>query len=114
MKYSPYIYVILIILLISTSMDNNPIHAEETNMYVERLSIAKKTEAISNVPWYYLAAMDQFERYKQLKSPDEESLISIRFPDELWYGIGNPNYQTISIVQSFNGIGQDGNGNGKA
>src|SRR5699024_11534471 len=40
--------------------------------------------------------------------------ISIRFPDELWYGIGNPNNQTISIVQSFNGNGQDGNGNGKA
>src|SRR5699024_10005814 len=114
MIYSPYIYVILIILLISTSMDNNPIQAEETNMYEERLSLYKKTEAISDVPWYYLAAMDQYERNKQLKSPDEESLISIRFPDELWYGIGNPNNQTISIVQSFNGIGQDGNGNGKA
>src|SRR5699024_8995913 len=67
MKYSPYIYVILIILLISTSMDNNPIQAEETNMYEERLSLYKKTEAISNVPWYYLAAMDQYERNKQLK-----------------------------------------------
>src|SRR5699024_397207 len=44
MKYSPYIYVILIILLISTSMDNNPIQAEETNMYEERLSLYKKTE----------------------------------------------------------------------
>src|SRR5699024_12269719 len=77
MKYSTYIYVILIILLISTSMDNNPIQAEETNMYEERLSLYKKTEAISNVPWYYLAAMDQYERNKQLKSPDEESLISI-------------------------------------
>src|SRR5699024_11407346 len=62
MKYSPYIYVILIILLISTSMDKNPIQAEETNMYKERLSLYKKTEAISNVPWYYLAAMDQYER----------------------------------------------------
>src|SRR5699024_2313002 len=90
MKYSSNIYIILIIFLNSTSIDNNPIQAEETNMYEERLSLYKKTEAISNVPWYYLAAMDQYERNKQLKSPDEESLISIRFPDELWYGIGNP------------------------
>lgn len=114
MKYLPYIYVILILFIFSTSMDKNPIQAEETNIYEERLSLYKKTEAISSVPWYYLAAMDQYERNKQQKSPDEESLISIRFPDELWYGIGNPNNQAISIVQSFNGIGQDGNGNGKA
>src|SRR5699024_11989370 len=97
----------------STSMDKNTIQAEKKNMYKERLSLYKKTEAISNVTWYYLAAMDQYERNKQLKSPDEESLISIRFPDELWYGIGNPNNQTISIVQKFNRIGQDRNRKGK-
>src|SRR5699024_857401 len=83
MKYSPYIYVILIILLISTSMDNNPIQAEETNMYEERLSLYKKTKAISNVPWYYLAAMDQYERNKKLISPEEEYFIFILYLDDL-------------------------------
>src|SRR5699024_1747915 len=68
----------------------------------------------ANVTWSYVATIDQYDLNQQLTSPNEDSLISIRFPDELWYGIGNPNNPTTSTVQSCNVIGQDGNGNGKA
>src|SRR5699024_1801606 len=58
-------------------------------LYKERLALYKKTEAISYVPWYYLAAIDQYERNKQDNSAEDESLISIEFVHEEWFGIGN-------------------------
>src|SRR5690625_6399065 len=57
-------------------------YADE-NIYNERLALYKKTEAISNLPWYYLAAFDQYERNKE---QNNNELVAISFPDELWYG----------------------------
>src|SRR5699024_593061 len=56
-----------------------------------------------------------YERNQVEEQTENEPVISIQFPNELWYGPGNfTNDQAISIVQLFNGIGQDGNGDGKA
>lgn len=76
----------------------------------ERLALYKKTSAVVSIPWYYLAAMDQYER--NIKSDSEpEEIISIKFNKNLWYGPGNiSSIKTSSIIPLFNGIGKDGNG----
>ena len=48
------------------------------------------------LPWYYLAAIDQFERNIQaVRSdiPKSEGPISIYFPSEFWNGALNPVYR---------------------
>ena len=78
------------------------VHAEEEfNIYQERLALYKKTETLTHIPWYYLAAMDHYERNKEKTSPDEEELISIQFEPDIWYGPGNidysPNIKNFSV-----------------
>ena len=90
------------------------VQAEETSIYTERLALFKKTEALTQIPWYYLAAVDNYERNKKTASEDEP-LISINFDEEIWYGIGNyPHNPSSDIVHLFGGIGLDGNGDGLA
>ncbi len=107
---------IFAILLVLTQTPGFFIHAaEEENKYPERLALYKKTEALSLVPWYYLAAMDQYERNIDMEKSKEDPLISIKFPEELWYGPGNTHkIKNIQIIELFNGIGKDGNGDGEA
>ena len=87
--------------------------AAEEDLSQERLALYKKTEAVSSIPWYFLAAIDQYERNTNKET--ENKLISIEYPDELWYGVGNPEkIVDSSMIQFFGGIGRDGNGDGKA
>lgn len=82
-------------------------------MYDERLALYQKTASFTDVPWYYLAAFDQYERNIQKDKTDE--LIAITFPDELWYGPGNVSKDdSLTAIDLFGGIGRDGNGDGKA
>src|SRR5699024_8385732 len=48
-------------IMLSFYMPNHT-YAEENNIYQKRLALYKKTAALTQVPWYYLAAMDQYER----------------------------------------------------
>ncbi len=85
----------------------NEILADQT-IYDKRISLYKKTEAISQVPWYYIAAFDQYERNKQTNN---DEVISGRFENELWYGPGNVSFSThTNMIQLFGGIGKDGDG----
>ncbi|KGX86695.1 M23 family metallopeptidase [Pontibacillus litoralis] len=84
--------------------------------YDQRMALYQKYEAITNIPWYYLAAIDQYERNIQ-KEPISEGVISITIPIEKWNGHGNPNdHDTLSAEEAilFDGIGQDGDGDGLA
>lgn len=86
----------------------------EQDMNEERLLLYKKTSAVTSIPWYYLAAMDQYERNIQ-SNEDKEEVISIQFDEHLWYGPGNISSITSpSIIAFFQGIGKDGNGDGTA
>lgn len=91
-------------------------YAEESDedIYQERMALYKKTEAVTLIPWYYIAAIDQYER--NIKPADEEeTLISIHIPNEEWFGLGNISHiKDIAMIQLFHGIGQDGNGDGLA
>ena len=71
------------------------------------------------VPWYYLAAIDQFERnIQQVRNdiPKRDGPISIQFSDEFWSGTLNPDTKDTSpkSITYFGGYGLDGNGDGMA
>ncbi|RHW32718.1 peptidase M23 [Lysinibacillus yapensis] len=71
------------------------------------------------VPWYYLAAIDQYERNIQAVRPDipkRESTAAIQFSKESWAGALNPQQGDTSpfTIKYFGGIGMDGNGDGIA
>ncbi|GLO67032.1 MULTISPECIES: M23 family metallopeptidase [Oceanobacillus] len=87
---------------------------KENDIYEQRMALFKKTEAITQIPWYYFAAIDNYER-NIINSDEPEKVISIDFTDEIWYGLGNAaKAPEMEIIQSFGGIGKDGNGDGKA
>ncbi len=78
------------------------------------MALYEKTEALTQIPWYYIAAIDQYERNMEDDSASE-NLVSISFPTELWYGLGNSAMiKDESIIEFFSGIGKDGNGDSKA
>lgn len=70
-------------------------------------------------PWYYLAAVDQYERNIQdvrKDIPKRDGVIAIQFSDEYWSGPLNPNPNDTSLIsiKYFDGMGLDGNGDGLA
>ncbi|WP_281417531.1 M23 family metallopeptidase [Lentibacillus saliphilus] len=106
--------VFSIIIVLSLSIT---VYAEEddsTSIWDKRLALYKKTEALTLVPWYYLAAVDQFERNIKKDVPDD-TIVSIDIDPHIWYGAGNvtQSKHTASIAL-FDGKGRDGNGDGLA
>ena len=71
------------------------------------------------IPWYHLAAIDQYERNIQsVRSdiPKRESIIAIQFSEEYWDGPLNSSDGNTpsSDISYFGGMGLDGNGDGIA
>ncbi|WP_042352456.1 M23 family metallopeptidase [Bacillus massiliigorillae] len=90
-----------------------------TNSDVERMKLFKTIERHYQIPWYYIAAIDQYEhslRNARRDLPDSDGPIGILVPPEKWSGLLNPNpYDTNPMsITFFDGIGVDGNGDGKA
>lgn len=96
-------------------------HAQtnEKNIYDSRMELYKGMESVTNIPWYYLAAIDQYERnVRQARRdiPKAEGITGIYFKPEQWAGPLNPNPNDDNplSIQFFNGLGVDGDGDGKA
>ncbi|MCM3670261.1 M23 family metallopeptidase [Mesobacillus maritimus] len=92
---------------------------EELDIDAKRMELYKRVEAITHIPWYYMAAIDQYERSvrnARKDLPDAEGLSGIYFKPEEWTGILNPNHEDSNplSIQFFDGLGFDGNGDGKA
>lgn len=88
------------------------------DIHSERMSLYKSYQNLF-VPWYRLAAVDQYERNIQdvrKDIPKRESTIAIQFSHEFWVGELNPNIEDTSpfSIEYFGGRGLDGNGDGKA
>ncbi|MFJ8064683.1 M23 family metallopeptidase [Psychrobacillus sp. NPDC096426] len=71
------------------------------------------------LPWYYLAAIDQFERnIQEVRSdiPKRDGIVAIQFSDDYWKGVLNPILDDIDLttIAFFNGHGLDGNQDGIA
>ncbi|AST06285.1 peptidase M23 [Anoxybacillus flavithermus] len=93
--------------------------AAPNDLYEKRMELYKKAEAISFIPWYYFAAVDQYERnIRQARRdlPKPTGFISIYIPPERWAGPLNKNQedQNPFTISQFGGIGIDGNGDGIA
>ncbi|SDJ62846.1 M23 family metallopeptidase [Salimicrobium halophilum] len=79
-----------------------PIHVyAETDIDAERMALYKKTEAVTFLPWHYLAAVDEYER----QINDKDTLISLDPPDWFWQGTEDG--------LSMKGWNRDGDGDGK-
>lgn len=71
------------------------------------------------LPWYYLAAVDQYERnIQQVRNdiPERDGIVAIQFSDNYWTGILNPQKDDIDMtsIVLFEGNGADGNKDGYA
>lgn len=88
--------------------------AEE--IYAKRMALYSKMEAVSFVPWYYIAAVDQYERNIARVRKDiplkKDGYINIYFKPEFWVGELNPieDESFLPSIEFFAGNGRDGNG----
>ncbi|WP_017756312.1 M23 family metallopeptidase [Calidifontibacillus oryziterrae] len=118
---------IIFMLLISFLLSIIPIlpqsipkaNIDKIAIYSERMALYKKVEALTHIPWFYLAAIDQYERnirHARRDLPNEEGLIGIYFSPRQWVGPLNPNLddKNANSIKIFGGIGLDGNGDQKA
>lgn len=87
----------------------------------EEMPVLKQVEKKTKVPWYYLAAVNQYEmgihwkKYKDVPI-SERPPIQIEIPLEKWSGPFNPQLEDSNptTIKLFGGIGLDGNGDRKA
>lgn len=114
-----FIYSLCTILLLMNGALPAKAEKSEANVFVQRMELYQKVESVTNIPWYYLAAIDQYERnVRQSRKdiPKAEGLSGIYFRQEEWTGITNPNREDENplSIRFFNGIGADGDGDGRA
>jgi len=114
-----YVVAIILILLVTTvrARGNEP-ELSETDA---RMKIYEEFAYASGIPWYEIAAIDQYERnIATFRDEPEKSLsydyISIKFPSVIWSGAASPiSYEKNSNkIGLFGGIGRDGDGDGIA
>lgn len=92
----------------------------ESDPQQQKLELLQRMQTITGIPWYYLAAINQYEKNVQKKNKNNNNeiprLISIQIPPEKWGGFLNPNLSesSLSSIQFFNGIGKDGSGDSVA
>jgi peptidoglycan LD-endopeptidase LytH len=114
-----YLLAFIVLSLLFTFPFNVAASEKQEDIYQKRMELYKRVEATTQIPWYYLAAVDQYERSirKARKDlPAAEGLTGIYFKPEVWSGLLNPkpNDTNPQRIQFFEGVGFDGNGDGKA
>jgi peptidoglycan LD-endopeptidase LytH len=99
------------------------VFAKETmhdeDIYERRMELYKQAEAVSLIPWYYFAAIDQYERNVRLVRrdlPKAKGVLGIYIKPEIWSGPLNKNQNDTNpfTISQFGGFGMDGNGDGVA
>ncbi|GAB7386565.1 L-Ala--D-Glu endopeptidase [Bacillaceae bacterium] len=93
--------------------------ANEKKVYEERLELFQKMEMLTGISWFYLAAVDQYERSIQSARkdlPQRKGTIAIHISPRRWVGFLNPNPEDthLSSILFFNGMGRDGSGDNRA
>ncbi|HET7578187.1 MAG TPA: M23 family metallopeptidase [Bacillales bacterium] len=95
--------------------------AEEKNKNIleKRMALFRKMEAVTQIPWYDFAAIDQYERdlrNARKDLPDTKGIIAVYYSPRDWVGLLNPYYNDKNPlrIKVFGGIGLDGNGDGRA
>ncbi|ERJ13114.1 M23 family metallopeptidase [Haloplasma contractile] len=113
--------VLLLVFPISICTITTGVNAakKDDNQVPERMYIYKQYARYTDIPWYIIGAIDQYERntknYRKYCKKDEE-IISICFDPVLWSGYANPREddQNLDTIYLFQGMGVDGDGDGLA
>ena len=92
---------------------------DEQELINRRMELYKRVEASTQLPWYYIAAFDQYERSIRLARndlSDPTGTLSIMIPPDKWCGLANPNQNDSNplSISFFEGMGMDGDQDGKA
>lgn len=101
-----------------------PIHSGQTiqqvSQYDSRMVLYKSIGKTSRVPWFRLAAIDQYERTLTVAHPKDrkhpERLTGIFITGPVWAGLLNPDQEDHNprSISFFSGFGRDGSGDGRA
>ncbi|WP_286171874.1 M23 family metallopeptidase [Gracilibacillus phocaeensis] len=84
---------------------------ENVDADAEKIALYRQMEAVTLIPWYYLAAIDRYEANIRDADDQETGLININISEEKWYGfVPFQQPATPELLQMFGGIGQDGDG----
>ena len=88
-------------------------------IYQKRQELYTKMQSVTQIPWHYFAAVDQYERNVRRARrdiPKSSGVIGIYYKPEIWAGPLNPNPKDTNpgSIQFFSGVGRDGNGDGIA
>lgn len=113
------IFILLVIIAFLPSVQDVHAETDQQTIYAKRMELYREVETATNIPWYYMAAIDQYERslrQSRRDLPKAEGLTGIYYKPEEWVGPLNPNLEDDNprSIKFFNGIGIDGNGDGKA
>ncbi|MFF2889047.1 M23 family metallopeptidase [Paenibacillus sp. NPDC057967] len=90
------------------------------DQYDVRRELYDSLSSVTNVEWYWIAAVDQYERTiskaKPKARPQLGQTVGVFIEQERWAGELNPDSDDSFplSIQWFNGIGRDGDGNGLA
>ncbi|QKS72194.1 M23 family metallopeptidase [Paenalkalicoccus suaedae] len=83
----------------------------------ERMALYEKAEITSQIPWYYFAAADSYERgIRKARKLTENGKLAFIVSEEEWVGSTNPvkNDTSVASIDYYGGIGQDGDGDEQA
>lgn len=110
---------IVIILFVFTQKQVFAENVDQNKIYSDRMTLYQTIETTTQIPWYIIAAVDQYERNMRAVRrdlPKAEGLTGIYFDPAKWSGPLNPNPEDTNplSIKLFAGIGLDGNGDGKA
>ncbi|KGE20849.1 M23 family metallopeptidase [Paenibacillus wynnii] len=92
----------------------------QSDVFTSRKELYEQMSAVTGIPWFRLAAIDQYERTIAKKSkespPDPGRLTGITIPAPVWCGPLNPDQddKSAASISFFHGFGRDGSGDGMA
>ncbi|MFC4776099.1 M23 family metallopeptidase [Paenibacillus sp. GCM10023252] len=95
-----------------------PLPVQQPDPLVERRVIYDQLSTLTGLPWYRLAAVDQYERSLSKARPKARpqlgKTVGVFVSEEDWAGSLNPDSSDVQpkSIQWFGGIGRDGNGDG--
>jgi hypothetical protein len=107
------------IVTVSAEASNKPNTTSDLSIYDQRRNLYEEIEILTQIPWYWIAALDQYERSitprKEIKK-ENSRLAGIRFKETMWAGPFNPNLddKNPATIAMFGGIGQDATADGSA
>lgn len=96
-----------------------PVYAQDQALATERADLDakfKKTANVTKVPWFYIAAIYQYESSLQTKKKNKTAETSFEIPANIWCGNMNPNQadRYEGTIRVYGGVGRDGNKDGTA